>query len=220
MTNESSDDLARYALKLSARHDRVENDIQRPVVFKLALHDSERKSLLADTALTSFGTDPGVKGIEHTDNIMVSRRIYIDGAQYTIEALFEDIQIPSSILVEHIAFKVDTEQSLEGNDATCQNQCFEESATSFCRSICNADTGLMSMCGKSTNMPNAEPVPFTSGGRHLACSSIPTTSYLNLMPVVASVSVSAIAATYGFKSMPFGVSLPRRPTAPPNGVNS
>ena len=141
------------------------------MVFKLALHDSERKSLLADTALTSFGTDPGVKGIEHTDNIMVSRRIYIDGAQYTIEALFEDIQIPSSILVEHIAFKVDTEQSLEGNDATCQNQCFEESATSFCRSICNADTGLMSMCGKSTNMPNAEPVPFTSGGRHLACSS-------------------------------------------------
>ena len=42
---------------------------------------------------------------------------------------------------------------------------------------------------------------------------IPTTSYLNLMPVVASVSVSAIAATYSFKSMPFGVSLPRRLTA-------
>ncbi|MGB0646016.1 MAG: hypothetical protein ACPGQS_02515, partial [Bradymonadia bacterium] len=171
MTNESTDAPARYALKLSARNDQVGNGTQRPVVFQLALHDSQAKSLLADTALTSYRSDPGVKGIEHTDNIMVSRRINIDGEQYTIEAFLEDVRIPSSILVEHIAFKIDAEQSLEGNDATCQNQCFEESGTSFCRSICNSDNGLMSMCGKSTNMPSAESVPFTSGGRNVACSS-------------------------------------------------
>lgn len=167
--SDPSQNTLKYAAKFTAHAEgTASNDL-----FAMAIYHNFSGMLLRESIPDPIGSpdnevyDVVTPVLNDGDISMISRRI--TGEPYRMEFLFNDVQTPSALTIDHF-----TIGSTGDIDDSCQNQCFERSGGDFCRDLCDPDEGLMALCAQTVNMPRRSGVPFTSD---LSASDEPQIEY-------------------------------------------